>query len=315
LKKTFFIVGCIFILLTLIIGGISYTNYQEQKLKKEAELLDKSIMNDYKTVSKILENTDINKLQPYSDTDLNQLKSNYDLAVHYQSLYEKGNYKQFIIDFKTKHFTTNPYYSFGDEYYFKSLHGFIKDDYKKITELSTLVDLDEIPIPLNKEEEKIVGEITVARCSVDYDKNDLDSCIKVLKENNWNDETNDILNLVYAMQSERTGKIDDMFFQHLAEVKSNELPSPFNEELEKLWNKYKGTEEYRKALEERNFNFDEPIIKRPEIGMTSNEVIEIWGNPIDINRTETKYGVSEQWVFLGNKYVYIEDGIVTAIQD
>ena len=314
LKKSFYLVGCI--LIALIIGAISYTNYQEQKLKKEAELIDKSILNDdYKTVSKILENSDIEKLQQYSDSDLKRLKSNYDLAVHYQTLYEKGNYKQFIIDFQTKHFTTNPYYSFGYEYYLKSLHGFIKDDNKKITELSTLTDLDNILTPWNEEEEEMVGEIVVARCKDYFDKNDQKSCLKVMKENNWTDETNDILGLLYSMQYDRTGEERGMLFHYLVELERNDLSSPFKEEYEKLFTKYKDTEEYKYAKELQNIDYDELIIKRPEIGMTPNEVIEIWGNPIDINRTKTKYGTSEQWVFLGGKYVYFDDGFVTAIQD
>ena len=58
----------------------------------------------------------------------------------------------------------------------------------------------------------------------------------------------------------------------------------------------------------------------PYIGMTAEEVRRsAWGTPDEINRTTTKYGTSEQWVYEGfnydNKYVYLDDGIVTAIQE
>lgn len=57
----------------------------------------------------------------------------------------------------------------------------------------------------------------------------------------------------------------------------------------------------------------------PTIGMTEAEVEKsTWGKPSDINKTTTKYGTSEQWVYkFGDKYryIYIEDGIVTAIQE
>jgi len=55
----------------------------------------------------------------------------------------------------------------------------------------------------------------------------------------------------------------------------------------------------------------------PQIGMTEEEVINDtrWGKPDDINRTTTKYGVEEQWVYNTYGYVYFEDGKVTAIQD
>lgn len=56
---------------------------------------------------------------------------------------------------------------------------------------------------------------------------------------------------------------------------------------------------------------------KPQIGMTQEEVINKtgWGKPNDINRTTTKYGVEEQWVYNIYGYVYFEDGKVTAIQE
>lgn len=57
-------------------------------------------------------------------------------------------------------------------------------------------------------------------------------------------------------------------------------------------------------------------IKEPQIGMTAEEVKKsTWGEPEKINKTTTKYGVSEQWVYYGYKYIYLENGIVTAIQE
>jgi hypothetical protein len=54
----------------------------------------------------------------------------------------------------------------------------------------------------------------------------------------------------------------------------------------------------------------------PQIGMTSEEVKEsLWGIPLEINKTTTKYSVSEQWVYDNYRYVYLENGIVTAIQE
>lgn len=54
----------------------------------------------------------------------------------------------------------------------------------------------------------------------------------------------------------------------------------------------------------------------PSIGMTADEVIESrWGKPKKINKTINKYGVSEQWVYDGYKYIYLDDGIVTTIQE
>lgn len=58
-------------------------------------------------------------------------------------------------------------------------------------------------------------------------------------------------------------------------------------------------------------------LKEPQIGMTESEVINntTWGRPKDINKTTTKYGVSEQWVYDNYKYLYFEDGVLTTIQE
>lgn len=57
----------------------------------------------------------------------------------------------------------------------------------------------------------------------------------------------------------------------------------------------------------------------PTAGMVGSDVvITSWGKPIKINKTTTVYGVSEQWVYEihgTRKYVYLEDGIVTGVQE
>ncbi|MEI6132274.1 MAG: zinc ribbon domain-containing protein [Bacillota bacterium] len=54
----------------------------------------------------------------------------------------------------------------------------------------------------------------------------------------------------------------------------------------------------------------------PQIGMTAEEVRNsTWGSPEDINTTRTEFGVDEQWCYPSSKYIYLEDGIVTTIQD
>lgn len=52
------------------------------------------------------------------------------------------------------------------------------------------------------------------------------------------------------------------------------------------------------------------------IGMTQEEVLQSsWGKPKDINKTITKYGVNEQWVYANYNYLYFEDGILVTIQN
>lgn len=54
----------------------------------------------------------------------------------------------------------------------------------------------------------------------------------------------------------------------------------------------------------------------PQIGMDETDVkLSSWGRPKKINKTTSKGGISEQWVYDNNKYIYLEDGIVTSIQE
>lgn len=54
----------------------------------------------------------------------------------------------------------------------------------------------------------------------------------------------------------------------------------------------------------------------PSIGMTSEQVEEsVWGIPYDINKTTYSWGTKEQWCYSNNRYVYFENGIVTAISE
>jgi len=50
------------------------------------------------------------------------------------------------------------------------------------------------------------------------------------------------------------------------------------------------------------------------IGMTKDEVKASWGEPDDINRTITRWGVEEQWIY-GNTYLYFENNKLTTIQE
>lgn len=55
------------------------------------------------------------------------------------------------------------------------------------------------------------------------------------------------------------------------------------------------------------------------IGYTKQMVLEAWGKPYDINRTVSRSGTREQWIYgkdIGNRtYLYIENGILTTLQD
>lgn len=50
------------------------------------------------------------------------------------------------------------------------------------------------------------------------------------------------------------------------------------------------------------------------IGMTKEQVKMSWGEPATINKTLNASGRSEQWVYNSGSYVYLDNGVVAAIQ-
>ena len=64
------------------------------------------------------------------------------------------------------------------------------------------------------------------------------------------------------------------------------------------------------------YNQGTSIGKDPYIGMNREQVlVSSWGKPNDINSTKNIDGVIEQWVYSGSKYIYLDNGIVTTIQE
>lgn len=56
--------------------------------------------------------------------------------------------------------------------------------------------------------------------------------------------------------------------------------------------------------------------KEPAVGMTEEEVLNsTWGEPKQKNKTTYEWGTSEQWVYSNNRYIYFDNGIVTAISE
>jgi len=118
--------------------------------------------------------------------------------------------------------------------------------------------------------------------------------------------------------------------ERLEEIKyiPDEIKEKVNElqvvakDKEKKWSEKVEENQARRDAEYKEFELESKINKRtmnPKavyIGMTKEEVlVDGWGKPIDINRTTTTYGVSEQWIYEDYKYLYFEDGILTTIQD
>lgn len=75
-------------------------------------------------------------------------------------------------------------------------------------------------------------------------------------------------------------------------------------------------EKYYKCIENNiKGKFRSDVIKGlVTIGMSDKMVLISWGQPRNINRTVTSWGVNEQWVYT-NKNLYFENGVLSAFQD
>ncbi len=52
-----------------------------------------------------------------------------------------------------------------------------------------------------------------------------------------------------------------------------------------------------------------------KVGWNKELCKEAWGEPREVNKTTTAYGVHEQWVYYGNRYLYFDNGVLTTIQE
>jgi hypothetical protein len=67
----------------------------------------------------------------------------------------------------------------------------------------------------------------------------------------------------------------------------------------------------------KGWGFQEDCQRRgePKVGMHWQQVYDTcWGKPSKINTTQTLSGTSDQLVYPRGNYIYLTDGIVTAIQ-
>lgn len=85
-----------------------------------------------------------------------------------------------------------------------------------------------------------------------------------------------------------------------------------DDELKSVYNQYLTEQSELKKTKEKEKKKKEGVY----IGMTKQQVLDsMWGEPIKINTTTTRYGVNEQWVYPNNNYLYFENGKLTAIQN
>jgi len=98
----------------------------------------------------------------------------------------------------------------------------------------------------------------------------------------------------------------------------NKIPDTYQGEFAEDILKMKKQDWAKKASDKINMMIENSKViannQGVNIGANKRSVINEWGNPNKINKTETANGIREQWVY-DNSYVYFVNGEVVAIQN
>ena len=141
--------------------------------------------------------------------------------------------------------------------------------------------------------------------------------IVLLKDGPYYDEETEALNwYTLAMIGDELGDVAPVYFRGI----SPNYSGVYNQEIKKTILQYMSYNEwnagYLEFLPYHQTQEAHMKLPSPSIGMTAEEVRNSqWGAPDDINSTTTANSVTEQWVYGNGRYLYFEDGILTAIQE
>lgn len=176
--------------------------------------------------------------------------------------------------------------------------------------------------------DEVTNQINVAKKFIDSFQNDV---LKSIKEKNYlkyldilvnvqnigedlhDKEIDTMEHYLDAKVYEQQGDIDSMISDDLSQIPLN-YNGKIKVQVNELRNKYRShLVDYENAQADLKAYEDKAD---PTVGMTAQELVDSkWGKPSDVNRTTTANGTFEQWIYGGNRYVYLENGIVTGIQE
>ena len=94
-----------------------------------------------------------------------------------------------------------------------------------------------------------------------------------------------------------------IIFNQMGDIVEEVFSQEYIEGVKKL-------ERYLDSIKKEEIKFE------PSIGMTIEELEQsTWGKPYEINTRKYVWGTTQQWCYSDYRYVYLEDGIVTAISE
>ena len=208
--------------------------------------------------------------------------------------------KEYLYNMLGESLASGDYKAFEVIWYYKQLIGFTGDELSEY-------------LWMNKVIESLQGEY------IDYDNPNsgniltINGLTMIIGEQEYNikctmKEREFSPGVFFPAFSFEEGTIDYIRTGLVAIVYNDGKTKRYESEEGKQW-----TEERRLKEEQKR---QEYLANEPQIGMTAEEVKNSnWGEPKKINKTTFEWGVTEQWCYPNYKYIYLDDGIVTAIQE
>ncbi len=252
-------------------------------------------------------------------------------------------FKKYIETLKNSNQKENVYQKLEEE--FKANANSIINDYEKSLEMSKAIK-EELTTNKKNNEERLNNVLEIGQnlytyniCLINGEKNiekgNYYSAYKVFEtaKNCIKDIDNEKSNAMAAKQKEIYDKSKEDAKEFLIDkINSSEIDNNISyslvkgyidivkdEELIKLYNEWNEKNETLKKEKQAIEKQKEKERKKQEgvrIGMSKQDVLDsMWGEPIKINNTVTRYGTHEQWVYPNNNYLYFENGKLTSIQN
>lgn len=181
-----------------------------------------------------------------------------------------------------------------------------------------------IELLLNKEYQTVLQQTENGNTPLQENYNNIALVLNRYQDVSENTYSNGEFETRYGHILSRLEEVDHIpneLKKQLEEVKKvstekEEYYSKLHDEEERMDEIQSGKEMIEEKQRENKMDYRTQFPATVKIGMTQEEVLtEGWGRPIDVNKTITANGVSEQWVYDNYNYLYFEDGILTSIQN
>lgn len=303
-KKAYFLIACLGFLVLIIVGivGVRYYNQvyiPSTKYSEAKELMEKEQYPEALLIFDTLKNYEKSKeyiKECNYQIAIKEIQDKSKLESVKESFEELGDYKE------SKKYLKDCYYNLGIKCYEE---GHFDEVLKYLVSISEEYDVKKMvdsSILMKSFEGDWVGgyNVEISGWNIKkYDKNGNVFETSIINQDSMQIDLQDIC------KSSFKDDLGDRY--HLMPNATKDLIISFHSDISPTGGSH---------LEFKKGDFSKVPKEDPQIGMTTEEVLNsTWGEPDDINKDTYSWGVKEQWCYPNNKYIYLEDGIVTSISE